>query len=311
MIDHYTITATGIKPSSAEQANWIVLKDADHNEVDQMIQKYDLPADLFVGRDQPEEVSRFEKLKGTALSHCYSLVLINLNAETDAEIEDRLQPVSFIVSDEVVITYTSADFIDTLIERQQSEITSPERLITYSLLSIYSHFIKQLLELKKRIDKLDQAARKTTENKELFNLADTERDMVYLDHTLDDQGETVDALLKDENFNKRLADDALLYDIRLRQHHANKLVVVYRDLLETIGGLFTDMMDNNLNHLMKYLDSAALVISIPALITGIWGMNAGGMPWENSKLGFLVVMIIATLLGVLSAVYLSKKDYSK
>ncbi len=41
--------------------------------------------------------------------------------------------------------------------------------------------------LKKQIDQLDAAARKTTENNELFNLADTKRDMVYLDHTLKDQ----------------------------------------------------------------------------------------------------------------------------
>lgn len=38
------------------------------------------------------------------------------------------------------------------------------------------------------------------------------------------------------------------------------------------------MMDNNLNHIMKYLDSAALIISVPALFAGIWGMNTGGLP---------------------------------
>ena len=37
------------------------------------------------------------------------------------------------------------------------------------------------------------------------------------------------------------------------------------------------MMDSHLNHLMKYLDSAALVIAVPALISGIWGMNVGGL----------------------------------
>lgn len=103
----------------------------------------------------------------------------------------------------------------------------------------------------------------------------------------------------------------MIYDIKLSQRHANKLVRVYRDLLETIGGLFTDMMDNNLNHLMKFLDSAGLVISIPALISGIWGMNTGGIPGKSSSFGFLIVMSLATLLTIITAIHLKKKDYSK
>ncbi|WGO85257.1 MAG: Hypothetical protein LKU_00064 [Lactobacillus kefiranofaciens] len=37
---------------------------------------------------------------------------------------------------------------------------------------------------------------------------------------------------------------------------------------------------------MKYLDSAALVIAVPALISGIWGMNVGGLPGKEDKNGF-------------------------
>lgn len=48
------------------------------------------------------------------------------------------------------------------------------------------------------------------------------------------------------------------------------MIEIYRDLLESIGDLFNGMMDNNLNHIMKYLDSAALIISVPALFAGIW-----------------------------------------
>lgn len=52
---------------------------------------------------------------------------------------------------------------------------------------LYTHYIEELLEIKKDIDELDVAARKTTENDALFKLADTERKIVYLDHTLADQ----------------------------------------------------------------------------------------------------------------------------
>lgn len=145
----------------------------------------------------------------------------------------------------------------------------------------------------------------------MHRLADTERDVVFLDHTLRGQKKILSHLWDDADFIQELDDDRLLYNIQLRQEHAEELINIYRDLLETVGGLFNDMMNNNLNHLMKYLDSAALIISIPALISGIWGMNTGGLPGKGSPLGFMIVMALAIVLTVLATIHLKRKDYTK
>lgn len=58
------------------------------------------------------------------------------------------------------------------------------------------------------------------------------------------------------------------------------------------------MMDSHLNHLMKYLDSAALVIAVSALISGIWGMNVGGLTGKEDKNGFWILMIVASVLTI-------------
>ncbi len=160
--------------------------------------------------------------------------------------------------------------MDRLLTKHGNHLNSFEKIITYTLLDIYTHYVKELREMKKRIDALDKAARKTTENEELYKQADLERDIVYIDHTLRDQRETMDQLWNSETFIKRLDDEQLLYDVHLRQRQTEKMIEIYRDLLESIGDLFNGMMDNNLNHIMKYLDSAALIISVPALFAGIW-----------------------------------------
>ncbi|WP_412988873.1 magnesium transporter CorA family protein [Pediococcus siamensis] len=314
MILQFNISNQGVvKTTNPRHANWLVLKDASSKEIQTVIDQFQLPNDIFIGSTRAEEVTRFEKLSGTSLNTCYSLVLMDLTADTQASIETRLEPISFVISDSLVITHMNADsvFIEHLLEKKRFEITSKQLLMAFSILTIYTHYIKELTTLKQTIDELDQAARKTTENKELFRLADTERRVVYLDHTLQDQAETLDVLWTEKSFVAKLDNEALLYDIKLRQRHAGKMIRIYRDLLETIGGLFTDMMDNNLNHLMKYLDSAGLIISVPALIAGIWGMNTGGMPAEGSSLGFLIVTGLALGLGIVTAIHLKRKDYSK
>ena len=70
------------------------------------------------------------------------------------------------------------------------------------------------------------------------------------------------------------------------------------------------MMDSRLNHLMKYLDSAALIIAIPALISGIWGMNIGGLPGKDTNYGFWILVLLSVILTITWGIFLKKKKYT-
>lgn len=312
MLDYYFIGNEKVITTDENNYNWLVIDNSNAREIEQVIERYKLPKDIFVGTSYPEEVSRIEDLAGTSLNNPISLVLLNLSRQKGA-IEKRLTPISFVSSDDLLITCVDkkTDFFERLVEKHGQVINSFEKVIAYAVLEIYTHFVKELKEMKKRIDSLDQEARKTTENEELYKQADLEREIVYIDHTLRDQKETLDTLWQTESFTKELSDDRLLYDIQLRQRQTEKMILIYRDLLESIGELFNGMMDNHLNHLMKYLDSAALIVSIPALIAGIWGMNTGGLPGESSGLGFLFVVIGSILTAGAVGYHLYRKDYTK
>ena len=312
MLDDYFIGRIGVIATDEDQSNWLVIDSSNTKEIEQVIERYELPQDIFVGVSYPEEVSRMEELTGTSLNQPISLVLLNLSNEKET-IEKRLTPISFVHSNDLLISCVDkkTDFFVRLIEKYGQVINTFEKAIAYSILEIYTHFVKELKVMKKKIDALDKEARKTTENEELYKQADLEREIVYIDHTLRDQKATLDQLWESESFVKKLTDDGLLYDIQLRQRQAEKMILIYRDLLESIGDLFNGMMDNHLNHLMKYLDSAALIISIPALIAGIWGMNTGGLPGERSGLGFLFVLIGSIVAAGIVGYHLYRKDYTK
>ncbi|WP_227743776.1 CorA family divalent cation transporter [Lactobacillus helveticus] len=95
-----------------------------------------------------------------------------------------------------------------------------------------------------------------------------------------------------------------------KQSQLTKMIQVYADLLDSISSLFTAMMDSHLNHLMKYLDSAALIIAISALISGIWGMNIGGLPGKNDEKGFWILLILGALITLIWSFLLKKKKYN-
>ncbi|MBO0452662.1 magnesium transporter CorA family protein [Candidatus Enterococcus murrayae] len=312
MVDHYFVDKKKALMTDETHFNWLIVDSSNTEEIEKVITEYRLPKDLFMGNAYPEEVSRVERLSGTTLRNPLSLIVIDLSSKQE-RIEKRLTPISFILSDELLITSLDreSNFVEHLIKKYPKQLNSFEKIIAYAILDIYTHYVKELKEMKKTIDALDKEARKTTENEELYKQADLERDVVYIDHTLRDQRETLDNLWASDNFIQRLADERLLYDVQLRQKQTEKMIAIYRDLLESIGDLFNGMMDNNLNHLMKYLDSTALVISIPAVIAGLWGMNTGGLPGKSSTLGFLLVVAGAVVAAVVVGYYLFKKDYTK
>ena len=110
---------------------------------------------------------------------------------------------------------------------------------------------------------------------------------------MQDTFEMLEELLEQEQFE-------LLF---LHQKSVYLCLIVYVFLLKN--------HPKDLNHLMKFLDSAALVVSVPAMIAGIWGMNTGGLPGEKSNFGFLAVSAGAMFLAILTAIYLRNKKYSK
>lgn len=312
---YYRVSKDGVEKSDQENGNWLVLReDAVTKEtLSKINDEYSLPDELFSARNEAEEVTRLESLKDTKLKNPMVLVLMDLYDSKTETIEERLEPVTILKADDLLITHVcrESSLIDHLLENNATDLNNFEKIIARLAYTTYRHFIAELSEIKEEIDKLDQAARKAAGKEELVKLTDTQRVVVYIDQTLLDQKEVLDKLLTDEDFLTGLADEKLSYDIRVRQRHAEKMVNIYRDLLESISNLFVSMMDRSLNNLMKYLDSVALIISIPSLFAGVWGMNVGGLPGTKSKIGFVIVMLAAVLVSIIFGIYLHNKDYSK
>ena len=164
------------------------------------------------------------------------------------------------------------------------------------------HINQKLNAVKRKIDYLDSVARETTKTKELKKVTDLTRELVYLKHTLDDQTESLRSFGEYLKKNQ-LASSADIASLMTKQAQLTKMIHVYTDLLNSISGLFTAMMDSHLNHLMKYLNSVAL-------ISGIWGMNIGGLPGRTNKNGFWIIITIAAILTIIWAIILKKKKYN-
>ncbi|MEG0189808.1 MAG: CorA family divalent cation transporter, partial [Lachnospiraceae bacterium] len=75
-----------------------------------------------------------------------------------------------------------------------------------------------------------------------------------------------------------------------------------RDLLSTV-------INNRLNNMMKFLTSITLVMAIPTIISGIYGMNVSSkwMPLSDTPHGFLIICILTFVICAIALIMLKRR----
>ncbi|WP_224429007.1 CorA family divalent cation transporter [Pediococcus acidilactici] len=284
------------------------------DSLNNLIQKHQWPATITAGLQTPEVFPRTMRFKHGEDEIAYLIAVCNL-APTDNILDSQvlLDPL-IIVSEPEQLTFLVHEESASATEIQQLYETtlfnSNEGLIACFLLKIYSNYRVKLAHIKEQLEEIEAQSTETTKNEYLIEIKNIKKEAVILEHTLDTQHQALERLFKLAEFTDNLADEAMIYNIKTAERQITKLIAIYRDLIEAISGLFTDIMSNHLNHLMKYLDSAALVISVPSLIVGLWGMNTGGLPGEHTKFGFLMMIIVSLVLALITWQILRSKKYN-
>jgi magnesium transporter len=69
------------------------------------------------------------------------------------------------------------------------------------------------------------------------------------------------------------------------------------------------VINNRLNNVMKYLAAVTIVMSIPTIISGLWGMNVAPewMPLSKTPFGFGLICLGTLIICVITLLILRKK----
>ena len=102
----------------------------------------------------------------------------------------------------------------------------------------------------------------------------------------------LDRLTRYKRLEQYPDDRELLDDVIVEIRQAIEMTSIYRDDIKGTRELFSSILDNRLNNAMKYLTSITLLMAVPTVISGLYGMNvqSDGMPFANTTAGFAIVL---------------------
>ncbi|HVF10874.1 MAG TPA: magnesium/cobalt transporter CorA [Abditibacteriaceae bacterium] len=87
------------------------------------------------------------------------------------------------------------------------------------------------------------------------------------------------------------------------------MIDTFRDILSGALDAYLAMQSNRMNEVMKTLTSASIILLIPTLMAGIYGMNFDNMPELRTRYGYFIALgvMAATMVGFYS--YFKRKDW--
>ena len=171
--------------------------------------------------------------------------------------------------------------------------------------------LDDLRGVKEKIDDLDSKISTSGSLRPTFgDLLTLQKYMIALSTTYKANHKALDFIKKnfttidDIDFStKKIIDD--LYDT---SDTMDRIILGYSQYLDNLANMINNMISYQLNMIMKTLTEISIVLTIPAMIFGFWGINVH-VPFEKSSYGVLAVLIISAILSLICWFLLRHKTY--
>lgn len=296
--------------SEAVSGSWFSLINPTEEEIKQVSLVLGLDEDFLRNSLDLDERSRIEIEDGNIL------IITNLPIMTDDGCFDTL-PLGIIYTPTSIMTVCSKDNNILASFNETTAYSFDTRNKTEFMLKILYRSVKFYLKyldiINRTSENIETELQKATNNKALFQLMEIQKTLVYFSTALKDNDIVLQKIIRmtkstsTGNYLKTTEEDMdLLEDVIIDTKQAIEMVDMHRMILEAMMEGFASIINNNLNLVMKFLAAITIIMSIPTMIGGLWGMNVR-VPYGNNPYGFLIVVALSIITSIAVVFYFRKK----
>lgn len=288
---------------------WINLVKPTSDEIKRVVDALGIDEDLITKVLDEEELPRIEKTDNA------TLIVVDGPFMDDIHIKSKYTtyPLGIIICRDLHIVTVSLKEFSVLKEFEQGKVKTfytykKSRFLIQLLLKTASYYLKALNYINNDINKREKVLYHSTSNKQLVELLDIEKTLVYFITSLKANDRVLDKLSRGNVIQLYDEDVELLEDTMIENKQGIEMCTIYKEILSSITDTYATIVSNNLNLVMKFLAGITIVLSIPTMISSFLGMNVPLGALENNQYAFTLVCVVSFLLAIIVAWMLKKKD---
>ena len=284
---------------------WIQVTCPTEDDQRMLEEKYQIPDYFLSDISDTDERARYEYDDGW--------MLIILRIPYVKEIRSRTPyttvPLGIIHKRDVTITvcyYETNMMIDfvSFHQKRGTGFTDYVDMIFRLFLSSAVWYLKRLKQINALIEKAKRNLDHNVDNESLIGLSRLQDSLTYFNTSIRGN-ETLLAKLKFKLQVDELDAD-LIEDVNIEMTQARETTSIYSNILESTMDTYQSIINNNMNNVMRTLTVVTIIMMFPTLVAGLFGMNLiNGM--ENSKIGFIVALVISIGGSALTWLFLKYK----
>ena len=302
---HKTINGTMQKLDQFEHDCWVHLTYPTEDELEQVISRLNVDPGLLRAALDEEETSRIDSEEDQ------TLIIIDLpSVEKDDAVIYSTIPLGILITPNEIITVCLKessiiqDFQDGVVKGVRTE--QKTNFLFRILLRVASRYLQYLKQIDKIYNYMERQLYKSQRNKELIQLLDLEKSLVYFNTSLKANEVTLEKILRGRIITLYEEDHDLLEDVLIEVRQAIEMANIYSSIISGMMDAFASVISNNLNVIMKVLTSITILLTIPNIIFGFYGMNiTTGLPLDHF---WWIPLAIAGVLILITAIILKKRD---
>ena len=293
-----------------KKGSWINLVNPSEQEIKKVCESANIQEDFIRDALDFEEKARIDREEddGTTL-FVVDVPIVEKNEENDVYTTMPLGMI--VVRDDFFITVSlrKNKVIEDFEKRKIKDFQTykKSKLIFQILYLNSSYYLSYLKLINKETEIAEYILKNSMKNKELLKLLSLEKSLVYFTTSLKSNKLVMERTLRGKIIKLYEDDEDILEDAITENKQAIEMAKIYSDILNGTMEAYASIISNNLNGVMKFLTSITIVLAIPTMISSFWGMNVN-LPFQDSKLGFVIMIAISAILTLVVTWWLKKKD---
>lgn len=310
MINIYTTDNNGVNEvNELKKECWINLTNPTIEEIKKVSKETRTDEDLIVKLMDTEELPRIE------VGNNATLIVVDTPYVTDTRYKHKYntEPLGIIINNDgyiITVSLKQQLILDDFKENKVKNFDTSKKtkFLIQILLRVAGIYQKELMSINDYINKKEKILYKSTNNKELIDLLNVEKTLVYFSTSLKANDVVLEKLSKGNVVTLYEDDNDLMEDAMIENKQAIEMSNIYREILTSMTDTYATIISNNLNDVMKFLAGITIVFSIPTMVASFIGMNVPLGDMGTSPVSFGLIIIFSFVLSIIIALILKKKN---
>ncbi len=307
MVNYYkTVNGRIEQIKTYEPGCWVNCVAPEDDEINSLLDFFNIPPELLRSALDEEESAHIDREDDTTLI----IIDVPVVEKILGNITYSTMPIGIMITDENVITVSLrentilTEFAEGVVRNVVTNYKT--HFVLHIMLRMATKYLQYLKQIDKISNRIERNLRRSAKNKELEQLLDVEKSLVYFSSSLKSDEITLEKIMRGRYIKLYEEDQDLLEDVLIEIKQAVDMTATYLNILNGTMDVFASIISNNLNVVMKIQASLTLLVSVPTVISGIYGMNIiGGLPFDSL---WWFPIVISAVLMIIMYIILKRRD---